>query len=100
GGVCQCGTKQFTRRARDQFGQPLATPPTFAWSVAGAGGAVNQAGLYTAPASGTPTETVRATAGGVTGTATVTVTPRTTTGRGLRGTYYNNKDLTAPVLTR
>ena len=51
----------------------LATPPAFTWSVdsGGVGGSVSTMGLYTAPASETGSDTVRAASGGVSGTATV-----------------------------
>src|SRR5439155_7356817 len=47
----------------------------FVWSVTSTGtaGSVSQAGLYTAPSSGTPTDTVHAAIGSVQGTATVNV---------------------------
>jgi hypothetical protein len=67
-------TQQFTASAIDQFGSALATQPSFSWSLAaGAAGTINAStGVYTAPASGFGTETVQATASGVTGTTTVT----------------------------
>jgi hypothetical protein len=72
--VAQGATKQFTAVARDQFGVALASQPAFAWAVTGSG-TISTAGLYTAPAAGTPTDTVIATAaGGVSGSASVTVT--------------------------
>ena len=64
------GTQQFVATASDQFGNPLAAQPTFAWSATG-GGTVTSAGLFTAPLSAATT-TVTATNGGSTGTATVT----------------------------
>jgi len=44
-------THAFTASAMDQFGNALSTQPTFTWSVAsgGAGGSIDQTGLYTAP---------------------------------------------------
>ncbi len=67
-------TSQFTATAKDQFGTALATPPTFTWTVDGGGvGTVTAAGLYTAPAAGSGSATVRATSGSVSGTASVTV---------------------------
>lgn len=68
-------TQQFTASARDQFGQPLSAQPVFSWSVDASGiGTISGSGLYTAPASGTGSATVRATTGSVSGTAAVTVT--------------------------
>jgi hypothetical protein len=66
-------TKQFSATAYDQFGSPMTTQPAFAWSLASGGTNIDPStGLYTAPASGTGTDTVQATAGRVTGTASVT----------------------------
>jgi hypothetical protein len=65
-------TKQFTATAYDQFGHALTTQPSFTWSLASGGTNINPTtGVYTAP-SGTGTDTARATAGTVTGTASVT----------------------------
>lgn len=74
--VANGAAQQFAATATDQFGAPLAVQPSFAWSVSGtgSGGSVSGGGLYTAPASGTPTDTVTAGAGGISGSATVTVT--------------------------
>jgi hypothetical protein len=66
-------TQQFSATARDQFGNVLATQPTFAWSLASGGvGTISTSGLYTAPGT-SGSAVVRAAAGGVTGTATVSV---------------------------
>ena len=49
-------------RALDQFGVDLTSQPTFGWTIVTGGlGAINSAGVYTAPASGTGTATIRAT---------------------------------------
>jgi hypothetical protein len=74
--VADGGTQQFTATALDQFNHALAPQPGFTWMVAGPGGgapagSISGTGLYTAPASGTGTDTVQAKAGTVTGTATV-----------------------------
>ncbi|HYO10231.1 MAG TPA: LamG-like jellyroll fold domain-containing protein, partial [Tepidisphaeraceae bacterium] len=62
----------FTATQLDQFGNPTAVQPTFAWSVASGGGHVTSAGAYTAPrAAGAAT--IRADAGGLFGTASVTI---------------------------
>jgi hypothetical protein len=72
-GIADGSTKQFTAMALDQFNHALATQPGFTWSVAagGAGTIDSSTGLYTAPSTGTGTDTVQAVSGGVTGTATV-----------------------------
>ena len=67
-------TEQFTATAYDQYGDPMATQPTFTWSLASGVGSVNSSsGLYTAPAA-TGSAGVQATSGGLSGTASVTVT--------------------------
>ena len=71
--VAQQATQTFTAVAYDQFGNPMATQPTFTWSTAiGSVGTVSSSGVYTAPV-GTGAATVKATASGVTGTSAVTV---------------------------
>jgi PA14 domain/Carbohydrate binding module (family 35)/Carbohydrate binding module (family 6)/K319L-like, PKD domain len=102
--VQQGGTQQFTAVGSDQFGSAMATPPALAWSLSGATapGTMTGSGLYTAPTAGTPTVTVRATAGAVSGSASVTVTPTVQfgTGNGLRGKYYDNYNFTNLKVTR
>ena len=68
-------TQQFEATGMDQFGTALTTQPTFAWSIdAGGIGTINSSsGLYTAPATGTGSATVRATSGAVNAAATVSV---------------------------
>ncbi len=64
-------TQQFTATALDQFGNPLAHPPSFSWSAAG-GGTISSSGLYRTPA--TPTSvTVQASRSGISGKTAVTV---------------------------
>ncbi len=66
------GTRQFTAVAKDAAGNVLAITPT--WSVVANGGNVSTAGLFTAGTQpGTFANTVRATSGTVSGTATVRV---------------------------
>ncbi len=66
-------TQQFTAVGRDASGNVVAIAPT--WSIAAAGGTIDAAGLFTAGATpGTFTNTVRATSGSASGTATVIVT--------------------------
>jgi hypothetical protein len=69
------GTQQFSALAEDQFGQLLATPPAFTWSVQGGGigGTIDANGLYTRPHPGVGTDTVIASVGTLAGTASVTV---------------------------
>lgn len=68
------GSQQFSAEGRDGRGDVFEISPT--WSVA-SGGSINQAGLFTAGATaGTFPNTVRATEGDISGTASVIVTPR------------------------
>jgi hypothetical protein len=68
------GTQQFTAAALDQFGNALASQPSFTWSLGSPSvGALGSAGLYTAPASGSGSAAVTASTGGLTGSAAVTV---------------------------
>src|SRR5262249_24082259 len=58
----------------DQFGNLMATPPSFTWSLgSGSVGTLSSTGLYTAPASGSGSAVVRAVSGTIAGTASVTV---------------------------
>jgi hypothetical protein len=66
---------QFNALALDQFGQAVAAQPAFTWEVAGAG-KVSGTGLYTAPNRTHGSAVVTASAGGVGGTAAVTVGTR------------------------
>ena len=64
--------QQFTAVGRDANTNPVAITPT--WSVVASGGAISSTGLFTAGSTaGTYLNTVRATSGGVFGTATVTI---------------------------
>ena len=67
------GTQQFAAAGQDAYGAPVTftSPPT--WSVSG-GGSITSAGVFTA-GTVAGSYTVTASSGGVTGTATVTVTP-------------------------
>ena len=47
-------TQQFTATAYDQFGNALATQPSFTWALASGVGSVNASGLYTAPGNRAP----------------------------------------------
>lgn len=66
------GTQQFTAVVNDQFANPLATQPLFAWSVSSGGGSINSSGLFTAPAT-TGTSVVQAVADVLTNLASVSV---------------------------
>ncbi|MFO0889051.1 MAG: IPT/TIG domain-containing protein [Isosphaeraceae bacterium] len=66
--------QQFSAQAIDQFGRPLATQPSFTWSKQSGRGSITRRGLYTAPASGTGTAVIKATASGKSGTATIQIT--------------------------
>ena len=85
-------TQAFAATGYDQFGVGLTTQPAFAWSVVsgGAGGSVSNTGVYTAPASGTGSATVKATSGSASGTAAVTVTAVATAGGSLTRDEYDN----------
>ena len=65
-------TEQFSASGYDQFGNLLASQPTFTWTSSGAG-SINASGLYTAPA-GSGSATITATSGAVSNGAAVTVT--------------------------
>jgi hypothetical protein len=75
--------QQFTAQALDQFSQPLAAQPSFAWSKPSGRGSINKTGLYTAPSSGTGTAVVQAKAGGKVGQATITIVRHGSTARAL-----------------
>jgi len=68
------GKQQFSAQAIDQFSRLLATQPRFTWSKQSGRGSITRQGLYTAPASGTGTAVIKATASGKSGTATVQIT--------------------------
>jgi PKD repeat protein len=73
GAVVPNGTLQFNASLNDQFGKPMASQPTFGWSVSG-GGTISASGLYTAGGAVGGPFTVTATGGGKTATGTVTIT--------------------------
>ncbi|MBC7782921.1 MAG: hypothetical protein H7144_03700, partial [Burkholderiales bacterium] len=76
----------------DQFAQPMENPPAITWSIdAGGIGSINQAGQYTAPASGSGTATVRATAGALSGSAVITV-------QASIGIFTNTQTIGSPAL--
>ncbi|OJT20009.1 hypothetical protein BO221_32960 [Archangium sp. Cb G35] len=69
------GQVTFTATARDAYGNTTPISPPV-WSVENGGGSINAAGVFTADVlAGTYTDTVRAVAGGLSATATLTVEP-------------------------
>jgi hypothetical protein len=98
--VADGATKQFTATASDQFGHALTTQPAFTWSLASGGSNIGpNTGLYTAPAAGSGTDTVRATVGTVTGTSSVTyVQPPTITSISANPSPVTGKTTTLSVL--
>jgi hypothetical protein len=74
--VAPSGTQQFSATALDQFGKALASQPKITWSASGTGGTVGSTGLFKAAAA-TGSAVVKATAGSVSGSATVTVATST-----------------------
>jgi hypothetical protein len=66
------GTVQFTALALDQFGNALGVQPAFTWTLTGRG-SLSSKGLYTAPRKPGGPYTIRATAQGIVGKASVTV---------------------------
>ena len=66
-------TQRFVATATDQFGEPLSPQPSFGWAVSG-GGSIDQSGAFTAGSAAGGPFTVTAASGGVTGSASVSVT--------------------------
>jgi hypothetical protein len=72
------GQAAFAGAAYDQFGSLLSPQPALSWSVPTGVGSIAANGVYTAPkAAGTAT--VQASSGGISGTASVTVLPPSST---------------------
>jgi hypothetical protein len=71
--VLVSGSQQFTATAQDQFGNAMTSQPAFTWNVSG-GGTISNTGLFAAGVSAGGPFTVTATGGGLSGTASVTVT--------------------------
>jgi hypothetical protein len=71
--IATSATQQFTASAVDQFGAALSPQPAFGWAVSG-GGTISATGLFTAGIAAGGPYTVTATAGSLSGTASVTVT--------------------------
>jgi hypothetical protein len=80
--------QQFTAQARDQFSQPVASQPSFAWSIPTGPGTISKTGLYTAPSRGTGKAVVQASAGGKFGRAIVTIVKRSARNSG--GSVYKS----------
>ncbi len=67
------GTQQFTAIGKDFSGATMSVTPT--WSIVAGGGSITSSGLFTAgTTTGTFASTVKATAGSISGSATVIVT--------------------------
>ncbi len=100
--VVPAGTQQFFATARDQFGFAMPSQPGLAWAVNG-GGTISTSGLFTAEAMAGGPFMVNATGAGISGSASVTVTPVVVIGTGLTAEYWSNQDRTftgAPTLAR
>lgn len=65
-------TQQFTATAEDQFGQAMATQPSFTWTLTAGSGTLGSNGLYTAPSTGTGSATMQAADGSLSATGSVT----------------------------
>jgi uncharacterized repeat protein (TIGR02543 family) len=72
GNVTVGSSQQFAAVANDQNGNPIATQPTFIWSVSG-GGTIGSTGLFTAGVSAGGPYTVTAQGAGASGTASITI---------------------------
>src|SRR6184192_4623283 len=72
--VAPNATQAFTPTLEDQFGHPMASQPTFGWTVSG-GGTIDAGGLFTAGGNAGGPFTVTATDSGssLQGTASVTI---------------------------
>jgi autotransporter-associated beta strand protein len=66
-------TRQFTATALDQFGQPLVSQPSIAWTLNSGPGTITSGGLYTPPYAG-GSAVVKAASGAYNATANVTFT--------------------------
>ena len=66
----------FKAVAADQFGNSMSTQPVFNWSIddGGAEGTISSTGMYSAPATATGLDRIRASSGGIIGTAAVSIT--------------------------
>jgi hypothetical protein len=64
-------SQQFSAKGLDQFGNAMSAQPAWTWSLSAGAGTVSKTGLYTAPASGSGSAKVRASAFGLSLLATV-----------------------------
>jgi hypothetical protein len=86
----------FSAIGLDQLGQAMAVQPAFTWSIDTGGiGQISPAGDYTAPQTGVGSATIRATVGGTSGTAVVTVTNAAPVASG--DTYSTDEDASLAV---
>jgi regulation of enolase protein 1 (concanavalin A-like superfamily) len=83
-------TQSFVAVPNDQFGKILGGPASsVTWSIDSGGvGSIDSNGLYTAPASGAGSATVRATSGSISKTTAVTCI----------GIFTNSQDIGSPAL--
>jgi glucuronoarabinoxylan endo-1,4-beta-xylanase len=72
GAIVKSTWQKCTATAYDQFGDTMATQPTFTWSVVSGGGSISSAGLYAAPSSAA-TPVVKAASGSISGLLTLSV---------------------------
>jgi autotransporter-associated beta strand protein len=92
--VVSGGSLQFVGGGTDQFGNPMTGSATWSVNPSGAGGTVDSNGFYTAPSSGTGTDTVKATSGSQSTTATVTVVaPATPVTQVSLSSYFNKNGI-------
>jgi hypothetical protein len=70
--VATGASQQFTAQALDQFGNAMAAQPAVAWTVDSGAGTIDANGLYQAPAA-TGSAVVKASAGGLSGSAAVNI---------------------------
>ena len=71
--VVNGGSLQFIGGGSDQFGNPMTAPANWSVNAGGVGGTVDSNGFYTAPVSGTGTDTVTVSNGTQQASATVAV---------------------------
>ena len=77
--ISPLGAQIFTATALDQFGLPMATQPSFTWSIVFGGGSIVPDGTtanYTAPLTGS-SATIRATSASFNGSTSVSIVNQT-----------------------
>jgi hypothetical protein len=96
-------SQQLVATAYDQFGNALASQPTFAWSMNSGSGSITASGLYTAPTTTGTLATVNASSGSIVGRDTIGVvnSPWTSAdiGNPSIGAYAFDSGTTATTLT-